>query len=391
MDLASSTRLMRVYWELPKRNRTDGKRRSGSDGMLPFYECYKLVDQVASFTFADIHFVGGMGDPHDTDLLQLVEYATRRRVPTVYTMRSNQLKRETLVALYKAGLSAVSVPLYGSTAESHESFSNELGSFDAAVITVMQARSAGLPVRIDTTFTRANYGDFEKLAELVASLDAAVWNVTIGYGDQLRRSHLELSAEEVERLFRQLFLLTEAAAFKVETSDVRHYRRFLLQNLIKEKKRRINTMLDPSAVSGDVELSVPTFCEVDEREVYRHAEREIVRQRASIFVNADGTVWPDQRLAMTVGHVGHMPLSRVATHPFLLRLRNAEELRGKCSACEFRELCGGSRARAYDATGDPFEGDPLCAYQPARWNKRESTSDRAIENHFEERPHAATI
>jgi radical SAM protein with 4Fe4S-binding SPASM domain len=45
-------------------------------------------------------------------------------------------------------------------------------------------------------------------------------------------------------------------------------------------------------------------------------------------------------------------------------LRDPDLLKGRCGRCEYRALCGGSRARAYAMTGDYLEADPACAYQP---------------------------
>jgi radical SAM protein with 4Fe4S-binding SPASM domain len=46
------------------------------------------------------------------------------------------------------------------------------------------------------------------------------------------------------------------------------------------------------------------------------------------------------------------------------RLRDTDALGGKCGRCEFRQLCGGSRARAFAETGALMASDPLCAYEP---------------------------
>jgi len=47
-----------------------------------------------------------------------------------------------------------------------------------------------------------------------------------------------------------------------------------------------------------------------------------------------------------------------------LALRNFSNLKGKCGICEFRKVCGGCRARAYEATGDFLAEEPLCSYKP---------------------------
>jgi len=47
-------------------------------------------------------------------------------------------------------------------------------------------------------------------------------------------------------------------------------------------------------------------------------------------------------------------------------LRNFKNLKGKCGICEYTNVCGGCRARAYEATGDYLAEEPLCTYIPAR-------------------------
>jgi len=47
-----------------------------------------------------------------------------------------------------------------------------------------------------------------------------------------------------------------------------------------------------------------------------------------------------------------------------LQLRDLNQLKGRCGRCEFKELCGGCRCRAYAAYGDYLQEDPACTYQP---------------------------
>lgn len=370
-------RLAKLYWELPSRANTSSNRRyESATGPLPTYESYKLVDQVAAFRLAEIEFSGANRGPHISGLLQMIDYATRRGVRTSYALPDPAgLTPDTFVRMKKLGLGGVAVRFDGANAETHEALVGDLGSYDAAVLAVLQARNAGLPVRIDTMFTRGNLPEFARLAALAGDLDATAWNVSLGFSRELQRQKLQLRSDDVELLFELLFDATESATYRVQTSSAKHYRRFLLQRFVSEKRRQINSL---SALHGGVEdiaLSIPSFRDADERSGYRFAEQEIVKQRASLFVNVDGAVWPERQLPLPLGNVRSVPLQRVVTNPLGLRLRNADELKGKCAACEFRELCGGSRTRAYQATADPFEADPLCAYQPKRW--RDASRERA--------------
>jgi len=50
--------------------------------------------------------------------------------------------------------------------------------------------------------------------------------------------------------------------------------------------------------------------------------------------------------------------------PLLLQIR-AGELGGKCGKCEFRQICGGCRARALAEGGDLMGPDESCHYEPS--------------------------
>jgi MoaA/NifB/PqqE/SkfB family radical SAM enzyme len=50
--------------------------------------------------------------------------------------------------------------------------------------------------------------------------------------------------------------------------------------------------------------------------------------------------------------------------PLFLELRDPDARHGKCGFCEYRQLCGGSRARAWATTGDDLAADPRCCYRP---------------------------
>jgi radical SAM protein with 4Fe4S-binding SPASM domain len=83
------------------------------------------------------------------------------------------------------------------------------------------------------------------------------------------------------------------------------------------------------------------------------------------FVSHIGDVQPSGFLPLTVGNVRARPLSHwYREHPLFRALRDPGSLRGRCGRCEHRGRCGGSRAAAYAATGDPFGEDPGCVHEP---------------------------
>jgi radical SAM protein with 4Fe4S-binding SPASM domain len=83
-----------------------------------------------------------------------------------------------------------------------------------------------------------------------------------------------------------------------------------------------------------------------------------------VFVAYNGEVYPAGFLPLGLGSVRETPLADIyRDNPTLLQIRSME-FGGRCGVCEFADLCGGSRARAYAATGDPLAEDPACPYVP---------------------------
>jgi radical SAM protein with 4Fe4S-binding SPASM domain len=84
-----------------------------------------------------------------------------------------------------------------------------------------------------------------------------------------------------------------------------------------------------------------------------------------VFISHVGEVCPSGFLPLVAGNVREQPLPDLYRNAQLFReLRDPKLLQGKCGECEFREVCGGSRARAYAVTGDYLASEPYCVYQP---------------------------
>jgi radical SAM protein with 4Fe4S-binding SPASM domain len=84
-----------------------------------------------------------------------------------------------------------------------------------------------------------------------------------------------------------------------------------------------------------------------------------------MFVSHTGDVSPSGFLPLVVGNVRTAsPVDLYRDAPLFRRLRQPEGFGGRCGRCEFRAICGGSRARAFAASGDPLAEDPLCPHEP---------------------------
>jgi radical SAM protein with 4Fe4S-binding SPASM domain len=157
------------------------------------------------------------------------------------------------------------------------------------------------------------------------------------------------SPEEFESAFARIYELSQALPFKIKTSEAPHYRRYVLQ-------QRSQLTAEEKPAHARLEMS------------------PINEGKGLMFISHTGQVQPGGFLPVSAGNVRDDSVLEIYRNSEVLRqLRDPNNLRGKCGRCEFREICGGSRARAYALSGDIFAEDPSCVYIPRAREK--TTSD----------------
>jgi len=96
-----------------------------------------------------------------------------------------------------------------------------------------------------------------------------------------------------------------------------------------------------------------------------------------LFISHQGDVQPSGFLNLVGGNIRSQSLVDIYREsPVFRRVRDYAHLKGKCGQCEFKNICGGSRSRAFALTGDIWRSDPFCVYQPPAWNHRSATANR---------------
>jgi radical SAM protein with 4Fe4S-binding SPASM domain len=86
-----------------------------------------------------------------------------------------------------------------------------------------------------------------------------------------------------------------------------------------------------------------------------------------VFIDHLGNICPSGFLPVQRGNVRTADLADVYRHDEIFRrLRNESLLLDRCGRCRFRTVCGGSRSRAFAATGAVMASDPLCVYDPGQ-------------------------
>jgi radical SAM protein len=321
-------------------------------------EAKKLIDEVVALE-APLFVLTG-GDPlKRSDVYELVEYASTRGVRISLTPSATPLMTQDAARRFKnCGLARLAISLDGPTAEIHDAFRRVPGSYNWTLQTVRWAREAGLPVQINTTGTRHNLPNLDATIALVEQLDIVLWRVffLVPTG---RGSSIDLqSAEECEHVFEKLYETSRRVTFDIKSTEAQHYRRFLVQRQREEKR------------NGNSVPRTPSTAPTQENGIGR-APRGVNDGKGFIFISHLGEVFPSGFLPVSAGNVCKQSLADLyRTSPLFVSLRRVENLKGKCGVCEFREICGGSRARAYAVTGDMSAEEPCCRWQPGRCSPR---------------------
>jgi radical SAM protein len=339
----------RVYWEITRAcalacrhcraeasPHADPRELTSHEGLL-------LLDRLAAFGDPKPHVILTGGDPLErTDLFDLIAHA--RAIGLAISISPSATPRLTPEVIHRfatAGVSALSLSIDGSTAERHDELRQVPGCFERTLVAARAACNEPLVIQINTLVSANTVDDLPAIHALATSLHVARWSlfflVSIGRAEVLR----PIDAARAERLLEWAAGLARGEGHPVvTTTEAPHFRRILLS-------RRA----DPSRASV-----------VADRSGFGIRDGNGV-----LFISHTGDVSPSGFLPMNAGNVRtHDPVYLYRHAPLFVSLRDANHFHGRCGVCSFRAICGGSRARAWCASGDPLGEDPLCAYDPSR-------------------------
>ncbi len=314
-------------------------------------EGFALLDRVTGFGRPYPHVVFTGGDPlRRPDLEILVAAATERGIgASLAPAVTPDMTMERLAALKAAGIQTMSLSIDGSDAARHDGFRGVPGTFDMTIRAVDWAHRLDLPLQINTLVTDETLPDLPPLYELMTTLGIMRWSlfflISMGRGASLR----EIGPADSERLNHWLYDLSKTSPFQIKTTEATHYRRVAIKRMTKEG-------LDAAAIGA---TSVGRGFGVRDG-------------NGIMFIAYDGSVHPSGFLPVSTGNVRTDDLVELyRTHPVFTSLRDVASYKGRCGRCEYVQVCGGSRARAFARTGDMLEADPLCPFVPPRTRDRE--------------------
>jgi len=304
---------------------------------------FRLLEQIRSFGEPLMVFTGG--DPlKRPDLYELIRYSVKLGLRTNVTPSATPLlTAEAIENFWKAGVSRMAISLDGPDAETHDAFRGIPGTFDRAMFALRHARDIGLDTQLQTTVTRRNMSRLAEVAEIAKEVRTRMWSLFFLIVTGRAAGEDDLSAAEYEQVFEFMYELSKTAPFGVKTTEAMHYRRYVAQRIkaehgVTENENAKGVAWRTAGVSDG---------------------------KGFVFVSHTGEIFPSGFLPVSGGNVLHDSLVDTYRNSVLFRtLRDTSQRGGKCGACEYQKICGGSRSRAYALTGDYLAEDPRCVYQP---------------------------
>lgn len=306
---------------------------------LTHEEALALVDKIAELRPPMLVLTGG--DPMmRADLHDIIRAATAKGLRVALSPAATpRLVHTDFHKLKEAGVVSLSLSLDGATQETHDRFRGVPHTFERTLQAARAVMEAGIQLQVNTTLAKSTLGELDAFIELMRELKPDVWSVFVLV--PTGRASLEdlPTAEDLESVWQRLEALRAELPFAIKTTEGHHYRRVLMQ----------------AARRGG------------------QAPRHMVPTRDGkgvLFISHTGEVQPSGFLPLTAGNVRTDDLATLyRTHPIFTELRNDDALEGKCGKCEYRRVCGGSRARAYGSGLGMMGAEPLCNYIPAACRK----------------------
>ena len=301
----------------------------------------RLIDQFAEFPEPPMLVLTG-GDPLcRDDIYELIEHATAVGLETSITPSATPLVTPAAIhRLQGSGIHRMAISIDGANAAHHDQIRGVAGSFARSLEILEEARRVGLPTQINTTLTPDNLDQIDAMAELFAPLDIVLWSVFFLVPVGRAAVAPRLTSSECEHAFEQLWNQSRRQPYLIKTTEAPHYRRFSMQQ---------------EQLSGKATQNRKPFMATG-----------INDGKGVMFVGHTGEIYPGGFMPVSCGRFPQQHPVHVYQDSSLMRdLRNPNRLEGKCRQCEFRTICGGSRARAYALSGNAFAEEPDCAYVPA--------------------------
>jgi AdoMet-dependent heme synthase len=314
-------------------------------------EGYQLIDRLGEFGSPILIFTGG--DPMmRRDLFDLISYASQKGLRCSLTPTATALPTvERLTQAKESGIRRIALSLDAPSAEVHDEFRQVSGSWERTMRILHNANLVGLSVQVNTTVSTFNVELLPEMVPFIQEVDAVQWSLFFLVPTGRAQVKYMISPQGHEDVFNWLYGLSQQAPFDIKATAAPMYRRVAIQRKRGEQGSDQAVTFQGAGFQYADGLHRPT--------------KGVNDGNGFLFISHLGQIMPSGFLPIDCGNVRQQDIVEVYRHhPVFIDLRSYEKLKGKCGWCDYRDVCGGQRGRAYGITGDYLETDPACVYEP---------------------------
>jgi radical SAM protein len=314
-------------------------------------EAFQLIDRLSEFGQPILIFTGG--DPMmRRDLFELIAYATQKGLRCSLTPTATALPtQDRLQEAVQAGIRRIALSLDAPHPEIHDDFRKVQGSWQRTMDILQRALEVGLSVQVNTTVATHNADILPEMVPFIEQVGAVQWSLFFLVPTGRAQAEKMISPEEHERIFNWLYDLSQSAPFDIKGTAAPMYRRVAIERKKAETQAGENVTFQGAGFQYADGLNRPT--------------KGVNDGNGFLFISHTGDIEPSGFLPIPAGNVRRDDIVDVyRNHPLFVDLRDPEKLKGRCGICEYRDVCGGQRGRAYGLTGDYLATDPACAFIP---------------------------
>lgn len=314
-------------------------------GELSTEECLRLIDDIASVSQPVIILTGG--EPlMRPDIFEIAAYGTAKGLRMVMATNGTLVDEAVVRKMIESGIQRVSISIDGPDAASHDEFRNQKGAYEGAMRGIEAMKKVGMEFQINTTITNANLHQIQTIHDMALRIGAAAHHIFLlvptGRGKDLAEQ--AITAADYEETLQWFYSESLTCEIQLKATCAPHYFRIMHQNKPKGVK--------PVKKAGGH---------------FHESTRGCLGGISFCFISHVGQVQPCGYLELDCGNVRKQSFGEIwEKSEIFCNLRDYSKYGGKCGRCEFIKVCGGCRARAYEATGDYLSEEPLCLYQPRR-------------------------
>jgi heme b synthase len=312
-------------------------------------EAFKLMDDITEVAQPILILTGG--EPLlRKDIFDIASYGTEKGCRVTMATNGTLITPEIAEEMKRSGVQRVSISIDGATPEAHDEFRQVRGAFDGALRGIRILKAHSVPFQINTTITSTNIHELAAIHDLAILLGAVAHHIFLlvptGRGRDLAGQ--ELPPEEYEKALYWFYEQRGKSPLQLKATCAPHYYRILREKAREKGEKVTFQTYGLDAVTRGC-LGGTGFC----------------------FISHVGDVQPCGYLEINCGNVREKPFREIWENSEVFKkLRNLSLYEGKCGSCGYIRVCGGCRARAYEATGNFMAEEPLCSYVPGNYSDR---------------------